>query len=199
MYNGDDSSPLLISCMFVGNSATPSISRWVDHRGGAIANVYAGTPMLIQCTFARNSALIRHFRTPRDGVYDVATGGGIHNEGTRSIIVNCIFSGNRADSHGGGLFTQLSDPVLLVNCAFTGNEAGQQGGGLAGISGNTMVSNCLLWDNRDIDGVIGRYRLIVCAPAISDPRLADVAHREVGGNRWAMPGKSRTVQIRNER
>jgi len=75
MYNVN-SSPMLINVAFVFN--------WADDMGGGLCNFDAGSPTLIQTTFAENMA---------------ADGAGIANaDNSNPLVVNSILWGNMADT-----------------------------------------------------------------------------------------------------
>ena len=118
----------------------------LDGRGGGF---YASTmtPQVKNCILEGNRA---------------DHGGGAY-EGT---LINCILTGNMADSYGGG-----SRDSTLNNCLLTGNAANLlHGGGACSsylnnctLSGNTAagngggaydstIRNCIIWDNRKTAG-----------------------------------------------
>ena len=93
------SSPRLIDCSFIGNSA-------VDIGGGAYFQD-SGYPVLIDCVFSDNSA--EH-------------GGGVHaHAGVSPHFVGCTFYGNMADK-GGAMHIQ-ADALTVEGCLFYDNSA----------------------------------------------------------------------------
>jgi parallel beta-helix repeat protein len=72
-------------------------------------------------------------------------GGGMRNDGASPVVSNCIFEGNHADNHGGGMYNiNISSPTV-VNCVFYNNTAGSRGGGIYtnGTSYPTIINNTI--------------------------------------------------------
>lgn len=116
-------APLLLSCVFQGNSVG---------FGGKGGGIYAGGGSSLtaqSCIFRSNS------------VSSATTGGGgLETAGAPVTLINCIFAQN--DPNG----VQLAsvDGSLIVNCTFTANAAY----GAAFISSNSnTVSNSIFWDD----------------------------------------------------
>ena len=173
MYGRYESSPTVIDCIFVGNSA--------GSRGGAMLNYSPASdvPTVSDCVFERNSAdsggaifnpdLLLNCRfvenTAQNGgaVFGgkvmigctllgntADNGGAIYSWLFEPKLTNCLLSGNTALSQGGALYTYLASPEL-INCTITGNVA-DQGGGLISNEASEKLTNCILWDNRDNSG-----------------------------------------------
>ena len=116
-------------CVFVENVANSS--------GGAL-NFDNGIVRIHGCFFVENSAVNRGGAVMLDDVSELDT----------SIVTNCVFYANTADS-GGAVYIQDGRPVY-ANCTITLNQA-QEGGGVvvARASEVTFASiyNCILWGN----------------------------------------------------
>jgi len=106
-----------------GNADAADSDHWRDGWGGGLYNV-DGSPTLIDCTFAGNTA--RH-------------GGGLYHEispagsASRPVLTRCTFGANAAQSFGGAVSSGGDDgpcSALMEDCVFVGNYAGQNGGGL---------------------------------------------------------------------
>ncbi len=67
---------------------------------------------------------------------------------------NCILSANEAGVRGGGISYTGDHPLYIDNCTIVGNRAGDSGGGigLGGGSGEAVIRNTILWDNRAPQG-----------------------------------------------
>jgi hypothetical protein len=79
-------------------------------------HIINGDPMLINCSFWRNSASVR--------------GGGMYNDDNGNpMLTNCIFYGNLAE-YGGGMGNWDGTSPTLTDCTFKANLAGDVGGGL---------------------------------------------------------------------
>lgn len=126
------SQPTIDRCTFIKNSTTGN--------GGAVSLTSASFASVSNCAFHSNSA--------------AGTGGGalhMSGSGSNSTIVNCLFSGNKANNAGlGGGVLITTGSTQLLNCTFAGNAAGaiNLGGALAKLNGATCsVKNCILWGN----------------------------------------------------
>ena len=78
-------------------------------------------------------------------------GGGMYNYYASPEITNCTFSGNSADSRGGGMCNRSDSSPVLTNCTFSNNSAtgnDSSGGGMENESSSSPVlTNCILWGN----------------------------------------------------
>lgn len=83
------------------------------------------------------------------GGNEAIDGGGLYFSGT-NVVVQCAFSGNRADNGAGcGARNSFSShSIKLANCTFSRNIAASQGGavGLIGY-GHIVASNSIFWRN----------------------------------------------------
>ncbi|NLF39797.1 hypothetical protein GX586_10150 [bacterium] len=119
----------------------------------SVRGVYIKAGMLAGFTITNG-----HTRTIGTGEfrYYNQCGGGVNMYGGNGVISNCIMTGNRANSMGGGTFEGT-----VLDCVLCGNSAGSQGGGARGgevrnsfIAGNSAseggglasatASNCLI-------------------------------------------------------
>ncbi|MBC3792159.1 putative Ig domain-containing protein [Spirosoma utsteinense] len=98
MINDDNSSPTLINCSFVSNSAT---------EGGGIYNNFYSTPTLINCSFIGNSAS--------------QVGGAVYNYNSNPSFTNCSFVSNSASQRGSVLFSSYNINLTLTNCVLFNN------------------------------------------------------------------------------
>ena len=97
-----------IHCVFKDNRAF--------HEGGGALYVEHGDPRLEYCRFFGNQAEL---------------GGAVYQSGHLNCAYKgCLFAGNQAYSHGGGLYLEAPAGVSLTNCTGAGNHAGQAGGAL---------------------------------------------------------------------
>jgi len=95
-------------------------------------------PSLTNCVFTGNWAGI--------------SGGGVHT-GCSPTFANCTFIGNSA-GEGGGMLIYCGSDVKLTNCTFNRNSADFHGGGVAiGFDSNPSLTNCILYDNSDSNGM----------------------------------------------
>ena len=135
------SHPLIEDCVFIGNRAGPNSSSLAA--GGGIQNSVSDA-IVINCAFIGNTAS--------------SSGGAVSSAGGSPSFIDCLFSGNRTEAtfsnRTGGGMRLASGSALILNCTFSNNSATSDGGGLW-ISGDDhpTVSNCIFWNNSDIDGI----------------------------------------------
>jgi len=122
MYNEEESSPTVTSCVFVGNTAND---------GGGMAN-WDSSPTVINCVFYNNTA--------------GSDGGGMVNEDSSPTVINCTFFGNDANDDGGGICNEDGSDPKLYNCIFWGNDADDDGGEIYNSDSKPTFSYC------DIEG-----------------------------------------------
>ncbi|MCP4610888.1 MAG: hypothetical protein GY845_19445 [Planctomycetes bacterium] len=136
LYNFQ-SSPMVINCVFTGNSA-----RW---SGAGMHNINSN-PKVINCTFNKNSA----------GTFSGGHGGGMYNSpGSNSILTNCKFSNNRA-GQGGGIHALCCTPTA-INCNFINNSANFGGGVQYKDSIDPMFIGCSFSGNSASKGAAARF------------------------------------------
>lgn len=160
MYS-EGSNPTVTCCEFIGNLAVES--------GGAVYHVL-GRPTFTECTFEGN--VVGDLEGHPSG-YSI--GGAMLLGGEAGAVTGCVFRGNAA-SHGGGALYMASDGTLVRNCRFEANRSVWSGGGAvrassgagqvfdsctfaenqarwgAGIAvayGETILTGCVIADNRD--------------------------------------------------
>jgi hypothetical protein len=129
-------SPTLTNCLFVDNASTPG--------GGGMYNTAQSSPVIINCTFANNTAI---------------TGGGIENSGNcNPVFDNCIFWGNvaTASSHPGNQF-YIDQGTTTLNYSCYANDTTDvylTGGGIFIATNQDITTDPLF-----VDTTGGDYRL----------------------------------------
>jgi len=150
--------------IMAGHATGPGVGRL----GGGI-QVTAGAPTIIGCILVDNSAQL---------------GGGLYNGGGTPRIVNCLFYDNRVTNSGGGLYT-LDATATVSNCTFANNIATFIGGGMvnAGTNANTLVTNCIFWNNSDLAGQNRQSQIQITAgsPAINNSCIQNLGSSTLGG------------------
>ena len=175
MYN-KESSPTLINCTFIENSARYS--------GGGMDND-RGWPMLIKCTFSQNfsnwggglangdgrptlidSTFVENVSSYKGGAmanYDgsppmnnctfinnrAVLGGAIYGADCVPLPTNCTFMGNTAEK--GGVVYNNDSSIGLTNCTLSGNSA-TEGGVIYDDEGGSVLINCILTANTAVAG-----------------------------------------------
>jgi len=153
MYNAYFCSPTIVSCTFVGNSAT---------HGGGMYNDYGCSPRMIDCTFTGNSA--QEFggglcnSTWCSPVLTGCTfaentaehGAGMCNfDGCCPVLAGCVFSDNTAGLTGGGMHSDFYCDPILVGCTFSGNRSLSLGGGMYTVHNSTpILTGCVFRQNQ---------------------------------------------------
>jgi hypothetical protein len=161
---GNDSSPHIVGCKFVGNTA----------QGGAGLAAWEGSsPLVERCLFLDNSAT-------NGAVLFQGSGPGQSSDGT---LRSCALLDNEADS--GGAIAVLTSSPTIESCTIVGNRADSpDAGGLLvdGQSPAVVVRDCILWANTGA-GVVSEAAQISDATASSD---ALVDHSDI--DQWTQGG-----------
>jgi len=136
------SDATIINCTFTGNSAS---------FGGGIWNWGPPAPTIFNCVFSRNEAVL-----PVNGA-----GGGLQNWGGNPSVINCTFSENTAVAVGGGLGEGDGSRSVVSNCIFWGNRThngtNQIGGGATTINYSCVQGGKSGEGNIDVDpGFVSR-------------------------------------------
>jgi predicted outer membrane repeat protein len=156
------SSPSIVSCKFVGNSAVC---------GGGIASSES-SPSILSCEFIGNSAecggalyiagylteeLRPDVRETSFRLNQAVYGGALYATGfAGSQVVDCLLTGNSALWWGGGVF-DYSGCSTCVNCTISENDAYWGGGAIyfanrPGGYGSATLTNSILWENAALFG-----------------------------------------------
>ncbi|MGB2806878.1 MAG: right-handed parallel beta-helix repeat-containing protein, partial [Sedimentisphaerales bacterium] len=113
---------------------------WIGLYGGGIRCGYS-SPTIRNCIISRNRA---------------SMGGGMYNDNSHPILINCTFESNYSVSAGGGMYNSYSNPVL-TNCTFSQNSGVgvgmTSGGGMFNFNGNPTLINCIF----DRNSMIGTH------------------------------------------
>ena len=101
--------------------------------GGAVRALSGATATLRDCVFVDNHAVL--------------DGGAVYNASSVVTIENCVFVHNASDGNGGAISSRLGGLTFVDHGSFSGNQAPLGGAVFAGDSGQTSVSNSVLWGN----------------------------------------------------
>ncbi|MDY6904728.1 MAG: choice-of-anchor D domain-containing protein [Thermodesulfobacteriota bacterium] len=74
-------------------------------------------------------------------------GGGMNNIGSTLMLVNCVFTGNTAETYGGAIYNDASD-IYLINCTLADNMAGTAGGSIYNTGSSPDLRNVISWGNQ---------------------------------------------------
>ena len=136
MCNDTGSSPLVVNCRFIGNSATD---------GGAVDNEY-GSPTFMNCVFAGN--WVDEYNA------DSFSGGAMYNFHSSPTLIHCTVYGNEVRQwwdYCGGIYNRGDDSrPILANCILWGNIDEYDDIQRAQIAGGQPIVNyCCIQGLRD--------------------------------------------------
>jgi hypothetical protein len=176
------SSPEIINCTFLLNSATGSrtagggglcccsASPRIENctfaanragTGAGICNRQNSSPQIIQCTFTQNTS---------------DYGGGIYNtDNSNPSIVSCTFTGNLSHRSGGAMRNANDSSPQIVGCIFTSNVAESFGGGAVANKSDSdpEFKNCVFVNNDTPNGRGGAvFSIDACNPVFTNCTLA---------------------------
>lgn len=193
-------SPTVRNCTFWNNAA------WY---GGGMANLQGSSPIVRHCTFNENiggygqgmyngagsNPAVTHCRFTGHS-WDAAYGGGMANDESSPMVVNCLFGDNYA-YEGGGFHCAGGSSPTLINCAFVNNRDAVVGTAIVSwdsvlalvnctFSGNdpeglyldgssVTMDNCILWENESPHVVLGDW-----TPATLSVNYSDLAGGQAG-------------------
>jgi hypothetical protein len=83
------------------------------------------------------------------GTYDGGGGGGIMNQGTRTVL-DSVFRQNVSDAFGGGI--NSIGPLTVKRTSFLNNSGGQTGGGLYQEGSQSTIEDCIFMGNAAGNG-----------------------------------------------
>ncbi|MCB2173501.1 right-handed parallel beta-helix repeat-containing protein, partial [archaeon] len=176
----DNSSPTFTNCVFEENNAAVGGGLWWSNATATITdcnfvanNAYHGGAMyavdsngVIDNTIVqRNLAFLTTVDAnlvadPNVGFGGVMSwGGGLCAINSPMSVYNSVFTENRAQSSGGGLYLAGSDQDITTspivhNCLIYNNSAGRDGGGISTWKSEPVISNCTVADNI-VTGALG--------------------------------------------
>ncbi|MEM6964723.1 MAG: right-handed parallel beta-helix repeat-containing protein [Bacteroidota bacterium] len=145
--------------ILIGDATTLNMSKvtltenYADVDGGAISTDSGTSDCIISisdCTFSDNVA---HNAVDLD-----AYGGGIYNGGGDLTLTDCVFSNNRCDEEGGGVYiSEYLSKNEFYRCNFNDNRSEAVGtisfgGGISVIGGNIYLEDCIIEDNFASNG-----------------------------------------------
>ncbi|MHC4742795.1 MAG: choice-of-anchor Q domain-containing protein, partial [Planctomycetota bacterium] len=145
------SSPAITNCIISNNISSYS-GGGIDCLGSSF---HPCNPLITNCTIRDNVA---------------RRGGGIHEAGPDSKVINCFIIGNTAIDNGGGGMAecegQITNCVIAENIATNGYSALEECNGpitnctiahnigKRPIYGSGPITNCILWGNRNVYGTL---------------------------------------------
>jgi predicted outer membrane repeat protein len=79
----------------------------------------------------------------------VSGGGGMHINGSSSLLRDCIFD-NNTGSLGGAIYNDGVNDTIIKNCLFKNNVATDHGGAIDGVYGQfTLIEDCNFTNNKE--------------------------------------------------
>ncbi|MCB9347145.1 MAG: hypothetical protein H6573_06460 [Lewinellaceae bacterium] len=114
-------------------------------------------------------------------------GGGMYNDSSSPMVVNCTFSGNSTSFvGGGGMYNNNSSPTV-TNCTFSGNSASFGGGG--GMYNNNefsspLVTNCIFSGNSARFEGGGMLNFTLSSPVVTNCTFSGNSAGTIGGGMY---------------
>jgi predicted outer membrane repeat protein len=110
---------------------------------GGLMNSDAGAMAIAHSSFTVRNCVISD-----NSVTGGHAGGALRCRNSTITFSDCVFSGNTADAHGGGVYCRDSCSPLFEGCVFTENRTPGRGGGFYCWNGCTpTLTNCTFFDN----------------------------------------------------
>ncbi len=109
---------------------------------GSAVSITKGKLAAANCIFDKNEV---DAQADKSG-----SGGAIYLAATNSAadLIDCTFTGNKANYRGGAIYANKEVPVVLTGCVFDGNSAGNAGGAiLSGKTDGQLITDCEFTDN----------------------------------------------------
>ncbi len=158
-----NSSPTIVNCTFVENTAT--------YHGGGIYNGRRANTVIRNCKVQANEA---------------ERGGGIFNTNGAPEAHGTEIRGNIARHGGGGMYNYASD-ARVVDCSFTKNKARFNGGAIYDYNSNGEVVRCSFNENVAMLSGNAMYRGYRSATAVdSDCRFVTVYDNIAGSGAYML-------------
>ena len=131
----DETDIIVTNCIFQNNAAA-------NFAGGVQEGVvWSGPRALLGAEPERRTANVTF-----------GWGGGLSVLSANARVTNSLFSENSA-ARGAGLFGGFGGNLILANCTFSGNSADTVGGGLYVVSeSDATVNNSIFWNNMALQG-----------------------------------------------
>ena len=142
------SSPTIVDCNIAGNTAFHGGGLYSVESNGQIRDTIVQRNLAFLASVDPNLVA-----DPNAGFAGVlSAGGGYACINSPISVYDSVFTNNRAQSSGGGLYLAGSDNDMTVapylhNCLVTGNGAGRDGGGISTWLSEPILSNCTIANN----------------------------------------------------
>ena len=151
---GNDANPEAVvirrsnsSSYSVMNLKVSCVLRGIVVENGYVNNIgYIGAGIDITASSIVTNCIIRNNRIYANN-YDTA--GGIRNAAAGSVIVDCVITNNASNAYHnspGGIYAQNS--CEIIRCIIGWNKASAGGGGIKSVSTSTVVSDCIIVNNK---------------------------------------------------
>jgi len=139
--------------MFWGRvSVTDSV--FSDNAGSPLSIYYAPKATITGSLFTRNGSATGTFETNLTidrSMFLSNLGGALFFNSSHVVVSNSAFIGNTG-TRVPGIRVGRDEFVELVNCTFAENVATEEGGAIFNEAASPHLSNCILWNNRNVNG-----------------------------------------------
>ena len=147
IFNQSGKPSVLDGFVITGGFADDWLNQTDDFKRGA-GMYLSGNAIVNDCAFLNNWVYTRNGDNKN-------MGGAIYIDSGNPTVVNCIFSGNKAEyenivnGRGGGIYIANGRGMPeITNCSFSGNYAADFGGGIyIGSLHGPKINNCIFWQN----------------------------------------------------
>ncbi|MBL8344956.1 MAG: choice-of-anchor D domain-containing protein [Rubrivivax sp.] len=158
--------------------------RSITISGGGAVQV-----MINLSTLTLNALTIAHGRC--DGSLFCSTGGaGVYSQGGTLTVTNSTFSGNTADSLGGGAIRGIGT-LTIRNSTFSGNSSPSSFGGAIAVAGSltqlTITNSTFANNSGDLGGAL----------SVIGGAVATVTHSTLSGNATSLSGRGSAIHVQN--
>lgn len=126
-------------------------------------------------------------------------GGGMYNYEGSPTVANCIFSGNRCDDGGSGIYNDSNSNPTLRNCTFTENtiDSGNGAGMYNGSYSSPLLTNCTFSKNTIASGAgAGMYNDSNSSPILTNCTFVE-NRIETGGGAGMYNGTNSSPTLAN--
>ena len=119
-------------------------------------------------------------------------GGGMYNNDCSPTLTNVTFSGNSADSLGGGMHNNWQSSPTLTNVTFSGNRA-EEGGGMQNDSSSPTLTNITFSGNSA--GTGGGMQNDCSSPTLTDVIFRENSAEDEGGGMYNWNGNPALTDV----
>jgi hypothetical protein len=127
------------------------------------------------------------------GLASSRDGAGLYNTGS-PLLRNLVFSGNKADENGGGIYNLNNSTPTLENVTLTSNSAGINGGGIYNaMEANPTLTRVTIHNNHAGENGGGIFNGKLSSPSLTDVVISDNQAILSGGGMYNISDSNPTL------